>query len=236
LNKAPFFGALFFSLSQMKNFNAVLKLLFAFTVLPLFSFAQPASKKSEIDKKVETLLKKMTLEEKVGQMNQYNGFWDATGPQPSGGDAAAKVALLRAGGLGSVLNVQGPERVRALQSVAVTQTRLGIPLLFGSDVVHGYHPQFPIPLGEAASWDLDLMRRTARSAAQEATARAMIAAYNSELAANGHRAPVTTELGPRGDVFLAEDYHQQYLAKNPNGYCGIGGTGVSCPLPQVKAG
>ena len=112
----------------------------------------------------------MTLEEKVGQMNQYNGFWDATGPQPSGGDAAAKVALLRAGGLGSVLNVQGPERVRALQSVAVTQTRLGIPLLFGSDVVHGYRTQFPIPLGEAASWDLDLMRRTARSAAQEATA------------------------------------------------------------------
>jgi peptide-methionine (S)-S-oxide reductase len=74
------------------------------------------------------------------------------------------------------------------------------------------------------------------SAAQEAIGRAMIAAYNTELAANGHRAPVTTELGPRGDVFLAEDYHQQYLAKNPNGYCGIGGTGVSCPLPQVKAG
>jgi len=74
------------------------------------------------------------------------------------------------------------------------------------------------------------------SAAQEATARAMIAAYNTELAANGHRAPVTTELGARGDVFLAEDYHQQYLAKNPNGYCGIGGTGVSCPLPHVKTG
>ncbi|MDP3458414.1 MAG: peptide-methionine (S)-S-oxide reductase, partial [Hyphomonas sp.] len=63
----------------------------------------------------------------------------------------------------------------------------------------------------------------------------MIAAYNAELAAAGHRAAVTTELAPRGDVFLAEDYHQQYLAKNPNGYCGIGGTGVSCPLPQVKA-
>ena len=74
------------------------------------------------------------------------------------------------------------------------------------------------------------------SAGQEATAREMIAAYNAELAANGHRAPVTTELGPRSDVFLAEDYHQQYLAKNPNGYCGIGGTGVSCPLPQMKAG
>ena len=68
------------------------------------------------------------------------------------------------------------------------------------------------------------------SAGQEATAREMIAAYNAELAANGHRAPVTTELGPRSDVFLAEDYHQQYLAKNPNGYCGLGGTGVTCPI------
>jgi len=70
---------------------------------------------------------------------------------------------------------------------------------------------------------------------QEATARAMIAAYNVELAAAGHRAEVTTEIAPRGPVFLAEDYHQQYLAKNPNGYCGIGGTGVTCPLP-AKAG
>ena len=70
--------------------------------------------------------------------------------------------------------------------------------------------------------------------AQVDMAREMITAYNAELAAAGHRAVVTTALGPRGAVFLAEDYHQQYLAKNPNGYCGIGGTGVSCPLPQMK--
>jgi peptide-methionine (S)-S-oxide reductase len=70
---------------------------------------------------------------------------------------------------------------------------------------------------------------------QEQTAREMVGAYNAELAAAGHRASVTTEFAPRPDVYLAEGYHQQYLAKNPNGYCGIGGTGVSCPLPQVKA-
>ena len=70
---------------------------------------------------------------------------------------------------------------------------------------------------------------------QAETARGMIAAYNSELAAKGHRDTVTTEVAPRGDVFLAEDYHQQYLAKNPNGYCRLGGTGVSCPLPQALA-
>ena len=74
------------------------------------------------------------------------------------------------------------------------------------------------------------------SPAQEQTAREMIAAYTAELAAAGHRASVTTELAPRPEVYLAEGYHQQYLAKNPNGYCGIGGTGVSCPLPPVRAG
>ena len=63
----------------------------------------------------------------------------------------------------------------------------------------------------------------------------MIRAYSNELASQGHGAPITTEIAPRGHVFLAEDYHQHYLAKNPNGYCGIGGTGVSCPLPPVKA-
>ena len=67
---------------------------------------------------------------------------------------------------------------------------------------------------------------------QEETAKRMIADYQAALSASGHREPVTTEVKPLDKVFLAEDYHQQYLAKNPNGYCGIGGTGVSCPLPQ----
>jgi len=67
---------------------------------------------------------------------------------------------------------------------------------------------------------------------QEATAREMIAEYEKALAAAGHREKVTSEVKPLDTVYLAEDYHQQYLAKNPDGYCGIGGTGVSCPLPQ----
>ncbi|MFN4184860.1 MAG: peptide-methionine (S)-S-oxide reductase MsrA [Hyphomonas sp.] len=72
-----------------------------------------------------------------------------------------------------------------------------------------------------------------RSPEQEATARQMISDYEKALAASGHRETVTTEVKPLDTLFLAEDYHQQYLAKNPNGYCGIGGTGVSCPLPQT---
>lgn len=71
------------------------------------------------------------------------------------------------------------------------------------------------------------------SPAQEATARQMIADYEKALAASGHTDKVTSEVKPLDVAYLAEDYHQQYLAKNPNGYCGIGGTGVSCPLPQT---
>ena len=71
------------------------------------------------------------------------------------------------------------------------------------------------------------------SPAQEATARQMIAEYEKALAASGHTDKVTSEVKPLEVAYLAEDYHQQYLAKNPNGYCGIGGTGVSCPLPQT---
>ncbi|MFN7056933.1 peptide-methionine (S)-S-oxide reductase MsrA [Hyphomonas sp.] len=74
------------------------------------------------------------------------------------------------------------------------------------------------------------------SGEQAATAAQMIADYEAALAAAGHRAKVTTEVKPLDVAYLAEDYHQQYLAKNPNGYCGIGGTGVSCPLPPVPAG
>lgn len=154
----------------MKNFNAVLRLLFAFTVLPLFSLAQPASNKSEIDKKVEKLLKKMTLEEKVGQMNQYNGFWEITGPAPKEGNAKLKYEHLKQGLVGSVLNVKGVDNVRKIQEIVVKESRLGIPLLFGFDVIHGHKTLFPIPLAESASWDLQAIEKSARVAAIEASA------------------------------------------------------------------
>lgn len=154
----------------MKNFNAVLRLISAFTILPLFSLAQPASNKSEIDKKVEKLLKKMTLEEKVGQMNQYNGFWEITGPAPKEGNAKLKYEHLKQGLVGSVLNVKGVENVRKIQEIVVKESRLGIPLLFGFDVIHGHKTLFPIPLAESASWDLKAIEKSARVAAIEASA------------------------------------------------------------------
>ncbi|UEG48829.1 beta-glucosidase BglX [Ferruginibacter lapsinanis] len=123
-----------------------------------------------IEARVDSVLKLMTLEEKVGQMNQYNGFWDATGPAPKEGNAQLKYQHLTKGLVGAILNVRGVTEVRKLQEIAVKQTRLGIPLLFGSDVIHGYKTLFPIPLGESASWDLEAIERSARVAAIEASA------------------------------------------------------------------
>ncbi|HAG05391.1 MAG TPA: glycosyl hydrolase, partial [Cryomorphaceae bacterium] len=123
-----------------------------------------------IEWRVDSVLQLMTLEEKVGQMNQYNGFWNATGPAPAGGDAATKYSHLRNGWVGSVLNVQGVEEVLAMQRVAVEETRLGIPLIFACDVIHGYKTLTPIPLAEAASWDVEAITLSARHAAEEATA------------------------------------------------------------------
>lgn len=125
---------------------------------------------NSIDKKVSDLLSKMTLEEKIGQMNQYNGFWDVTGPQPLDGDAAKKYEHLRKGYVGSMLNVRGVKEVRAVQKIAVEETRLGIPLIIGFDVIHGYKTLSPIPLAEAASWDLEAIKRSAQVAAKEAAA------------------------------------------------------------------
>src|SRR6187431_3243348 len=127
-------------------------------------------KTKPIEERVDLLLKQMTLEEKVGQMNQYNGFWEVTGPAPKGGTAELKYEHLRKGLVGSMLTVRGTSQVRAVQKIAVEQTRLGIPLIIGFDVIHGYKTLSPIPLAEAASWDLAAIKKSAQVAADEASA------------------------------------------------------------------
>ncbi len=127
-------------------------------------------KSETIKEKVDSLLSKMTLEEKVGQMNQYNGFWDVTGPVPEEGTAKNKFEHLKKGWVGSMLNVRGTKNVKEVQRIAVEETRLGIPLIIGFDVIHGYKTLSPIPLAEAASWDLEAIEKSARIAAIEASA------------------------------------------------------------------
>ncbi|RRQ47229.1 beta-glucosidase BglX [Chryseobacterium sp. SC28] len=124
----------------------------------------------ETEKKIDILMSKMTLEEKVGQMNQYNGFWDVTGPAPVGGTAEQKYENIKKGLVGSMLTVRGVSEVKAVQKIAVEQTRLGIPLIIGFDVIHGYKTLSPIPLAEAASWDLKAIEKSAQIAASEAAA------------------------------------------------------------------
>ncbi len=121
---------------------------------------------SPIDKRVDSLLRLMTLEEKVGQMTLYTTDWGATGPTIREGYTKD----IRSGACGALFNSHTVKFTRELQRIAVEETRLKIPLIFGYDVIHGYKTIFPIPLGEAASWDLAAMERSARIAAIESTA------------------------------------------------------------------
>ena len=143
-------------------------LLLSLLILSACTNANSEDKAKE--KFIDNLISKMTLEEKAGQMNQYNGFWDATGPMPEGDFQKKRYEELKNGQVGSMLNVIGVDQIRALQKIAVEETRLGIPLIFGHDVIHGYKTIFPIPLAESCSWDLELMQKSARVAATEASA------------------------------------------------------------------
>lgn len=132
----------------------------ALSLLVSTAFAQKA------ETFVNELMSKMTLDEKIGQLNQYNGDWEATGKITQDGD---KESQIKNGMVGSMLNVMGAEKTRKLQELAM-QSRLHIPLIFGQDVIHGFRTTFPIPLAEAASWDMDLIEKSARIAATEAAA------------------------------------------------------------------
>ncbi len=140
------------------------KLLF-FLVTCLSSFPVFAQRKT-ISQRVDSVLRLMTLDEKIGQLNQYSGDWEHTGPITKDGD---KQNQIRNGQLGSMLNVMGVEHTREIQKMAM-QSRLKIPLLFGQDVIHGFRTTFPIPLGQAASWDLKAIESAERIAATEAAA------------------------------------------------------------------
>ena len=125
----------------------------------LMGCGQPQDKNTEIENKVETLLHKMTLEEKLGQMNQLSP-WDFE-------DLAKRV---RKGEVGSILNVVNPEEVNKIQKIAVEESRLGIPLIVSRDVIHGYKAIFPNPLGQAATFNPEVVKEGARVAAIEASA------------------------------------------------------------------
>lgn len=128
----------------------------------------PADKEARMEKFITELMSKMTLEEKIGQLHQISGGDVVSGELSSDGNKTAQ--QIRSGGVGSMLNAKGVEKVYALQKVAVEQSRLKIPLLFGMDVIHGYETAFPVPLAMASTWNMKQIETMARTAAVEASA------------------------------------------------------------------
>ena len=116
---------------------------------------------ADVERQIDQLLAKMTLAEKIGQMNQVS----------AGGDVSRYAESLRNGQVGSILNEVDPARINEFQRITVEESRLGIPLLVGRDVIHGFHTVFPIPLGLAATFDPELVEEGARVAAAEAVAQ-----------------------------------------------------------------
>ena len=170
----PFISRSFALLVQISPLFLTLALLFSLSACEMDADKKMTRYQSgdrAVDQHVEVLLEKMTVAEKVGQLNQFNGGWYSTGPIAADNEYNNKrVKGLRDGAVGSMLNVVSVAATREAQRIAVEESRLGIPLMFAYDVIHGYQTMFPIPLGEAASWDLEMIERNARIAAVESSA------------------------------------------------------------------
>src|SRR5690606_696001 len=149
------------------SFATFISFVIGFILIPNSVMAQ--NPPSIYDAKVDSLMNLMTLEEKIGQTVMYGGGWDKTGPVVS----TDNVKHIKEGNMGAMLNVYTAKGTREMQKVAVEQSRLGIPLLFGYDVIHGHRTIFPINLGLSASWDLDLIEKSSRIAAEEASAEGL---------------------------------------------------------------
>ena len=142
------------------------RLLVFFLIVAVSLNATAQSSDAKMKTFIDALMKKMTLEEKLGQLN-LPGAGDITTGQASSSDIAKKIEQGKVGGL---FNIKSVARIKEVQKLAVEKSRLKIPLLFGMDVIHGYETVFPIPLGMSCVWDMKLVERSARIAAQEASA------------------------------------------------------------------
>ena len=157
--------------------------------------------------KVDSIMSLMTLKEKIGQMTLYSGDWDKTGPVIS----TNNIKFLKEGSLGAMFNVYSAKKTRELQKIAVEETRLGIPLLFGYDVIHGFKTIFPINLGHASSWDLEDIQKSARIAATEATSEGLNWTFAPMLdIARDPRWGRVSE-GSGEDVFLTSQIAKAYV-------------------------
>ncbi len=135
----------------------LLVLVLGFCVLTISAQKSTGSKDAKMDKFITDLMNKMTLEEKIGQLNLPSSG-DITTGQAKSSNIAEKI---KKGQVGGLFNIKGVEKIRDVQRIAVEETRLKIPLIFGMDVIHGYETVFPIPLGLAATWDMAAIEQSA---------------------------------------------------------------------------
>lgn len=155
----------------MFKIKRVVLLLF---VLPLIVNAQSQSQEQVMNQYIAKLMSKMTLNEKIGQLNLPSAG-DFTTGQANNSNIGKSI---QQGEVGGLFNIKGVEKIRDIQKIAVEKSRLKIPLIFGMDVIHGYETQFPIPLALSCSWDTTLIKKTAQVAASEASASGICWTYS----------------------------------------------------------
>ncbi len=154
------------------RFSAILSVVFI-TLLYVTCNNSTSNNKTTNTKAMEfidNLMKKMTLEEKIGQLNQLTSRWEMTGPASADADDQKQLEMLKNGQVGSMLNVCGVAETTEAQKLVMENTRLKIPMLFAYDVIHGYKTMFPVPLAESCAWDAEISETAARIAAEEAAA------------------------------------------------------------------
>ncbi|WP_367208949.1 beta-glucosidase BglX [Sphingobacterium sp. R2] len=142
------------------------KVVGTFLLALLAWHTSPAQSNQKMDTFIDQLMAKMTVDEKIGQLNLVTGGEATTGTTVSTGVEAK----IKNGQIGGIFSMSTPAKIRKTQEIAIKQSRLKIPIIFGMDVIHGYRTVFPIPLGLAATWDMNLIQQSARIAAEEATA------------------------------------------------------------------
>lgn len=186
----------------------------------------------DADPRVEALLANMTLEEKAGQLGVFARPGGSDYNPGTSGDWNKTLDLIRQGSVGALYNGAGVTPNLALQKVAVQESRLGIPLIFAADVWHGMRTIFPIPLGEAASWEPALAQRTARATAVEATASGIMQTYSPMVdVARDQRWGRVAE-GAGEDPFLGSAFARARVAGFQGGGNGDGadnGAGAAAP-------
>ena len=146
-------------MTRFKNFTVAVAVVLSFMTVHATSLSANRQAHAPMNQFIDELMGKMTLQEKIGQLNLPVTGDIITGSSVSG-DVVSKI---KAGQVGGLFNMKGVQSIRALQEVAVKQSRLGIPLIFGMDVIHGYETVFPIPLAMSMSWDMDAIRNAAPS-------------------------------------------------------------------------